>query len=84
VTRAAASEFRFGPADGSAGKARLVDAESGHQFWAKRYDRPTEDIGREASSNLGGSAMICVIGLISDVLFASLNRRIYPWAHLGR
>jgi NitT/TauT family transport system permease protein len=31
-----------------------------------------------------GIIVIGVIGLISDVLFASLNRRLYPWAQLGR
>jgi hypothetical protein len=25
-----------------------------------------------------------VIGLISDVLFKAANRRLYPWAQLGR
>ena len=31
-----------------------------------------------------GIIVIGVIGLISDVLFAWLNRRLYPWAQLGR
>ena len=28
--------------------------------------------------------VIGVIGLVSDVLFKWVNRRLYPWAQLGR
>ena len=31
-----------------------------------------------------GIIVIGVIGLISDVLFKSLNRALFPWAQLGR
>ena len=31
-----------------------------------------------------GIIVIGVIGLVSDVLFKWINRRLYPWAQLGR
>ena len=59
--------------------AELIGASSGigHMITDSQALLATDQI-------IFGIIVIGVIGLISDVLFAWLNRRLYPWAQLGR
>jgi NitT/TauT family transport system permease protein len=59
--------------------AELIGASSGigHMITDSQALLATDQI-------IFGIIVIGLIGLVSDVVFKSINRRLFPWAQLGR
>ena len=63
-------------------RAALVQF-SGHE--SKEINvRKAEDLARQAAGNGARIIVIGLIGLVTDFAFKALNRKLFPWAQIGR